>query len=104
MVNFVAKLVIVDRMMHFCQVLLDVDQVVWRRFAPLGLPGSLQHIVELFLLLGVQVAERGECVGQQFEVLVRDDAVVVHVEQAVQCAHLAAPEVTVSLRMTNRIL
>lgn len=41
--------------------------------------------------------------GQQCKVIVRDDTIVIYVHNAMQCAHLAAPELRVALQEEEQI-
>ena len=54
--------------------------------------------MEFLRVLGGEVAQVDESVGEELVVVVGDDAVLVHVQEAVQRPHLAPPEVALSLQ------
>lgn len=97
--DFSAQLLVINIMMHLSQILFGADQIVWRDLAPLLFPRLLQHLQEFLVSIGFQVAESRKLLGQQFEIVIRDDTVIVDIQQAVQGAHLAAPEIGVALAM-----
>lgn len=63
----------------------------------------LDHIVKLGGHLRGQMAQVIEAFGQQTKVVERHDAIVVHVQDAVQGAHLATPEGGIALEIRNKI-
>jgi len=79
-------------MVQIGEKLLGSHQIVGGYLPELLFPRMLNHIVELGGDLRGQMAQIVEAFGQQTEVVVRHNTVVVDVQNAMEGTHFAAPE------------
>lgn len=95
--DFRAQLLIIYRVMHFSEILFGIHQVVWSDFTPLCLPGLLQNIQKFDVGFGLQMSQRSKFLGEHFKIIIRNDTVLIHVEDVVQGAHFSTPKFGVAL-------